>query len=179
MKKIIPAIAAAVMMMSAVSVPVSADKWVKTDSGYTFEYTDGTQAKTGWLTVSKKKYYIDKNGCRHTGWLTTTKAKYYFDAKGVMYASKWLETKSGAKYYFKSDGKMASDTSIKIGSQTYDFDKDGKLIEKKGEKSQTVYITKTGKKYHIDSSCNGAKYYPVTLEEAENKNLKPCNKCCE
>ncbi len=41
----------------------------------------------------------------------------------------------------------------------------------------TVYVTKTGKKYHYDSSCNGGTYYPSTLEEAKARGLTPCNKC--
>lgn len=42
---------------------------------------------------------------------------------------------------------------------------------------QTVYVTKTGKKYHYSSTCNGGKYYPSTLSEALSLGLTPCNKC--
>lgn len=42
---------------------------------------------------------------------------------------------------------------------------------------KTVYITRTGKKYHYDSQCNGGTYYPATLEEALQKGLEPCGKC--
>lgn len=41
----------------------------------------------------------------------------------------------------------------------------------------TVYVTKTGKRYHYSDSCNGGTYYPATLEEAKNRGLTPCNKC--
>lgn len=40
-----------------------------------------------------------------------------------------------------------------------------------------IYITKTGKKYHYDNSCNGGTYYEVTLDEALARGLTPCNKC--
>lgn len=43
--------------------------------------------------------------------------------------------------------------------------------------SRTVYITKTGKKYHYSSTCNGGKYYRSTLQEALSRGLTPCNKC--
>ncbi len=43
--------------------------------------------------------------------------------------------------------------------------------------SNTVYITRTGKRYHYDNSCNGGTYYPSTLEEAKSRGLTPCNKC--
>lgn len=42
---------------------------------------------------------------------------------------------------------------------------------------KTVYVTKTGKRYHYDSSCNGGTYYPSTLTEAQNRGLTPCQKC--
>lgn len=41
----------------------------------------------------------------------------------------------------------------------------------------TVYITKTGKKYHTNPSCNGATYYECSLEDAIAKGLTPCKKC--
>lgn len=43
--------------------------------------------------------------------------------------------------------------------------------------SSRVYITRTGRKYHYDNHCNGGKYFESTLQEAESKGLKPCNKC--
>lgn len=41
----------------------------------------------------------------------------------------------------------------------------------------TVYVTKTGKKYHYNSSCNGGTYYASTLEQAKARGLTPCSKC--
>lgn len=40
-----------------------------------------------------------------------------------------------------------------------------------------IYITKTGSKYHYDSSCNGGTYYETTLGDAISKGLEPCKKC--
>lgn len=41
----------------------------------------------------------------------------------------------------------------------------------------TIYVTKTGKKYHYDPNCNGGTYYESTLEEALARGLTPCAKC--
>lgn len=41
----------------------------------------------------------------------------------------------------------------------------------------TIYITKTGKRYHYDPNCNGGTYYESALEEALARGLTPCNKC--
>lgn len=47
--------------------------------------------------------------------------------------------------------------------------------------SETVYITKTGSKYHSTKSCSGLsmakRIYESTLEDAENEGLEPCLKC--
>lgn len=45
------------------------------------------------------------------------------------------------------------------------------------EQSKTVYITRTGKRYHYDNHCNGGTYFESTLEEALERNLTPCKKC--
>lgn len=42
---------------------------------------------------------------------------------------------------------------------------------------RTIYITKTGKKYHYDPHCNGGTYYESTLAEAKRRGLQPCKKC--
>lgn len=43
--------------------------------------------------------------------------------------------------------------------------------------ARTIYITKTGKRYHYDSSCNGGTYIPSSLSDALARGLTPCNKC--
>lgn len=41
----------------------------------------------------------------------------------------------------------------------------------------TVYITKTGKKYHTNPACNGGTYYECSLDDAIAKGLTPCKRC--
>lgn len=43
--------------------------------------------------------------------------------------------------------------------------------------SRTIYITRTGSKYHYDSTCNGGTYWPVPLSTATGMGLTPCDKC--
>lgn len=226
MKKQIVSAVMATLLTATISMPltVNADEWVKTDSGYKYEYDDGTTAPKGWLTVDGKKYYIQKDETRKTGWLKTSSgAKYYFDKNGVMKKSSWLTMKSGDKYYLRKNGKAAVNCTLTIDGKSCTFDKDGLLIEqlttikkdtsspktdnsskkvttttKKKETTATtttkpytytthqttsksntvtVYITKTGKKYHYSDTCNGGTYIPSTLSEATSRGLTPCNKC--
>ena len=41
----------------------------------------------------------------------------------------------------------------------------------------TIYITRTGSKYHYDSTCNGGTYWEVPLATAIGMGLEPCDKC--
>ena len=45
------------------------------------------------------------------------------------------------------------------------------------EAEKAIYITRTGKKYHYDSTCNGGKYFEVPYATAIGFGLEPCNKC--
>ncbi len=45
------------------------------------------------------------------------------------------------------------------------------------EDSQTVYITPTGKRWHLKASCAGKNATATTLEKAKEKSLTPCKKC--
>lgn len=40
-----------------------------------------------------------------------------------------------------------------------------------------IYITRTGKKYHYDDSCNGGTYIESSLDKAIKLRLTPCKKC--
>lgn len=42
---------------------------------------------------------------------------------------------------------------------------------------RTIYVTRTGKKYHYSGSCNGGTYYKSTLQQALARKLGPCGKC--
>lgn len=45
------------------------------------------------------------------------------------------------------------------------------------ENQRDIYITRTGQKYHYDSTCNGGTYWPVSLSTALGFGLEPCDKC--
>ena len=42
-----------------------------------------------------------------------------------------------------------------------------------------VYRTKTGKRYHFDSTCGNGTYYECTLADALGSGLTPCEKCAQ
>lgn len=49
--------------------------------------------------------------------------------------------------------------------------------QKTQEVQATVYYTDNGKCYHNENPCGNGTYHPISLEEAQNRGLKPCKKC--
>ncbi len=45
--------------------------------------------------------------------------------------------------------------------------------------SETVYITPTGKRYHLDPNCGGKNSRAATLNTAIQIGLTPCKKCAQ
>ena len=45
------------------------------------------------------------------------------------------------------------------------------------ENSRTVYRTKSGDCYHYKNPCGNGIYYEVSLTDAKESNLRPCEKC--
>ena len=44
---------------------------------------------------------------------------------------------------------------------------------------QTVYVTPTGKRYHLKASCAGKNATPSTVSKAKARGLTPCKKCAQ
>lgn len=45
------------------------------------------------------------------------------------------------------------------------------------EKQLTVYYTRTGECYHYENPCGRGTYYPISLDKAKQRGLRPCGKC--
>lgn len=45
--------------------------------------------------------------------------------------------------------------------------------------SQTVYVTPTGKRYHLSPTCGGKNSTAATLSKAQSMGLTPCKKCAQ
>jgi len=117
--------------------------WQKYGTNYRYFGADGAM-KTGWITVSGRKYYLDpKTGYRVKGLKKIGKKTYYF-----------VESKSAA-YLWTNKGKGGWK---KFGSKYRYFDKNGVM--------KTGWITVSGKKYYLDSKTG---YRQVGLKKIGKK----------
>lgn len=156
--------------------------WKKTaDNKHYQYYKKGKLQKKKWLTIKKKKYYVDKKGYRLTGLHKVGAQTYYFNSKGVMQKKKWV-TVDGDTYYVDSlgrvlkkqwlyykntkvyvtgNGSIAKNELVKIGGKTYYFNSKGKRSKGfKKVKGKYYYCDRSGiiqKKKWITKG--GKKYY--------------------
>ena len=85
-----------------------------------------------------------------------------------------------------SDGLISSDDiSVTVSEETTEV---GNLTTEVDENAapnaaaisgDIVYVTKSGKKYHLSQSCGGANSTAVSLEEAEQSGYEPCKRCAQ
>jgi glucan-binding repeat-containing protein len=101
------------------------NKWVKISSKYYYFQSTGKMAKNTWVG----NYYVGSNGARTsstktTGWTTVGSSKYYFDSNGNMATG--FTTINGSTYYFNSSGVMLTGIQT-IGNVKYYFYSSGEM----------------------------------------------------
>ncbi len=125
------------LLLSGGRAEAASGKWKKTAGGRRYVYVDGTYAKsrwikvndkyyylnargymlTGWRTIGGKRYYLNDNGVRQTGWKTISEKRYYFGKNGVMRTG-WQNI-SGKRYYFGKNGVMRTGWKTIDGKKYY------------------------------------------------------------
>lgn len=151
-KRLTATVIAVATMVSVSATAISANEWVKADTGYKYELDNGDyQKKSSWVTVGKDKYYINSKGVRATGSVVFTakdgtKKYYYFDKNtGKMKKSSWV-TMNGEKYFYRSSGERATGMTLKISGKSYTFDETGAISTGKATTTtKTTTTTNTAK----------------------------------
>lgn len=127
----------------------AATQGFRTSGGKTYYYKDGKKVKS-WITIGKKKYYLDRRtGVLKKGWLKSKGRKRYFDPKtGALVTG--LKKISGKYYYF--DNKTGWAKSGFVSSRKGNI----RYFAPKTYEMQKGWVTVSGKKYYIGKS--GAVY---------------------
>ena len=114
--------------------------------------------KVGWYTEPVQTMYAPDGRTR------VTKSSEVSDYQKVG----WYTSKSAAKQHAPSHQKSTSTSNKGLKASTASNDKN----------TLTVYITKTGSKYHR-SGCRylSCSCYPISLSSAKNQGYSPCSRC--
>ena len=78
---------------------------------------------------------------------------------------------------YHSVTEYSSTTEYQSGRPVGNSNETNGTTTEKSEYNGTVYITKSGTKYHYSYTCGGNEYYKCTIEQALDRGLSPCKKC--
>ena len=121
------------------------------------------QVLTGYRKIGNDYYYLDpaKKGAAKKGFYTLNKKLYYFDSStGRQRRSKGWFFVNNAMYYVKSDGTIATNTTIdgyRIGADGAVRDIHGMDKKAQGYSSNTRYLILVNKKNHEVNVYTGSK----------------------
>lgn len=88
---------------------------------------------------------------------------------GSVYSKSTTSSSKSTGTTSSSTNKSSSSTSKKASGSSSATITDG----------QTVYVTPTGKRYHLKASCAGKNATPSTVSKAKSRGLTPCKKCAQ
>ena len=130
---------------SNVGTSASGGTWKQNDTGWWYEYADGSYESNGFRNIDGKDYYFDENGYMkadefvqgkwldHSGeasgeyqWTKDGDNWQYENNDGSKIKGNWAII-DGEWYYFDEDGHMVTGTA-KIGGKSYTFGSDGKWL---------------------------------------------------
>ena len=100
-----------------------ADKWELIDGNWYFFNANGYRVY-GWQQIGGNWYYMDELGVMRTGWFQEGETRYYLCASGEM-ATGW-QTIEDDRYFFFDWGGMATQWQ-QIDGKRYYFDPDGAM----------------------------------------------------
>ena len=151
----------AVIIISIMAITASAEKSHKNEfvniDGYIYYYNEyGNLAKNAVVEAAGELYYMNYSGQMQTGWVRVP-----YDVKGI--GSTDVMINSGqyvGERYFRLNGTMARDTTIKFGESSYGFNKYGKQVI-------NDFALIKGKKYKFDKDGNKQKATLTSVDEVE------------
>ena len=135
------------------------NSWYTTNYGDKYYYGAGGKALRGFATVDGKQYYFDYSGCVVTDRVVTQDNKsYYLDDNGSatqLNANGW--TQVNGFWFYCTNGIACSGCAVKIGSDYYGFDWEGKMITNPNSYYE-FYDPKTEKYYYYRAKTSGKLY---------------------
>lgn len=151
----------AVVVISSITIGVYAEESHKNEFvkayGYTYYYNEfGNLAKNTVVEVDGELYYMDYSGQMQTGWVRVP-----YDVKGsgsidlMMNSEQYVGNR-----YFRANGTMARNTTIKFDKLVYGFNEYGKQVI-------DDFALIKGKKYKFDKDGNKQKATLTSVDEVE------------
>lgn len=116
--------------------------WRHNDTGWWYEYSDGSWPYSQWEYIDGKWYYFNGDGYMVTGWVKWDGSWYYCTDNGDMVTG-WQKIKWNGKeswFWFSDSGEMAANRFLSINGKWYGFDGNGVMVED----SKELVVSKNG-----------------------------------
>ena len=131
--------AAALLALGASITSFAAAKgtWMMVDGEWYCYDKNGEAYENKFCSSNGKEYYVGEDGqLVRSSWVDGTNGEYYFvNSSGAKITNDWRlttpyddDSADEEWYYFKADGKMATNTKIAYKGKTYFFDAAGKML---------------------------------------------------
>lgn len=109
--------------------------WRQNGSAWNYVKSDGTLAKSEWIDIGDKSYYIGSDNNMITGWQKFSNGAYYYfdETSGAMLRNAWKNEGTGSEtrsYYLLDDGTMAVNQVVDTKQGKYRVDENGVAVEK-------------------------------------------------
>lgn len=154
----------------ASDIPVQSEVQAGTTAQpFTVSVTEKTTAEpttetSSTASTSDAASKVSADGSAQAGAQTNGNATAKGTGKSTGQASK---KQTGGQSSNQSSGTKTTTTKNRT-KETTTLDPDAQV---------TVYITKSGKRYHHENPCGNGTYYPISLAEAKSRGYTPCEKC--
>ena len=176
---------AALCMSSIMSITSFAGQWQQNETGWWYQNDDGTYPSNTWQWIDGNEdgiseyYYFDQNGyCLING---VTPDGHTVDSNGAWIVDGAVQTMPASyntvefsDYFYDNSGTSASTDSSNAALTTKDIPEETTAVSV----TATVWVSRTGKKYHSSPSCSNMKSpLKYSLEDAIAMGRTPCSKC--
>ena len=111
--------------------------WRHNDTGWWYEYSDGSWPASQWEYIDGKWYYFNGDGYMVTGWVKWNGSWYYCTDNGDMVTG-WQKIKWNGKeswFWFSDSGEMAESRFLSINGKWYGFDGNGVMVDELADMS--------------------------------------------
>lgn len=178
-KLVLAGVLTAALAMSSAVPALAAEGWQQNQTGWWYEYNDGSYVTASWKMVNGTWYYFNTDGYMSTGWIQENGKWFFADSTGAM-QSGWVAVDN--VYYYLNPVSDGTKGMMKMGDVTIDgkifhFTESGACTNPEPTPGMKRF-TKAGFKVER-SSGGGSGTTESVAEKTEKKVVEAANKAIE
>lgn len=116
-KLVLAGVLTAALAMSSAVPALAAEGWQQNQTGWWYEYNDGSYVTASWKMVNGTWYYFNTDGYMSTGWIQENGKWFFADSTGAM-QSGWVAVDN--VYYYLNPVSDGTKGMMKTGDVTID-----------------------------------------------------------